>query len=371
MNQLRNPGPLRRGALGVLLVWLASAATAVLAADTVKLGAAQIQSLGIETAALDARQAGRIQGLPAQVVVPNKQMFVVAAPLAGLMQQVNAAAGATVAKGQSLARFQSPQLAEIQRGYLQALTQLQLAQENLQRDQQLLKEGIIAESRYRTARSQHAEAAAAFAERRQALRMAGVSDAALKRQGGLGGTIDIPAPAAGVVLEQMVVPGQRVEAATPLFKVAQLDPLWLEIQLPVAQIHDVSEGDAVAVPAANASGTVIAVGKNVGANQTVTVRAQIRAGADRLRPGQFVEATLSPAVAHVRQWSVPNAAVVRHESKVLLFVQSKEGFAAVPVSVVRESPAGTIVTGALKGDERIAVRGVAALKAALAGIGGE
>jgi membrane fusion protein, heavy metal efflux system len=371
MNQSRNPGPLRRGALGVLLVSLASAATAVLAADMVKLGAAQIQSIGIETAALDARQVGRIQGLPAQVVVPNKQMFVVAAPLAGLMQQVNAAAGATVAKGQSLARFQSPQLAEIQRGYLQASTQVQLAQENLQRDQQLLKEGIIAESRYRTARSQHAEAAAAFGERRQALRMAGVSEAALKKQGGLSGTIDITAPTAGVVLEQLVEPGQRVEAAAPLFKVAQIDPLWLEIQLPVAQIPGVSEGDAVAVPAAGAAGTVIAVGKNVGANQTVTVRAQIRTGADKLRPGQFVEASLSPSVAHVRRWSVPNAAVVRHDAKVLLFVQIKEGFAATPVDIVREGPASTIVTGSLKGDERVAVRGVASLKAALAGIGSE
>ncbi len=371
MNQARALAALRCGALGGLLAAAVLAAPALRAAESVKFSPAQIKALGVETAALEARQSGRIQGLPAEVVVPNKQLFVVAAPLAGLVQQVMVAAGVGVAKGQTLARFQSPQLAEIHRGYLQASTQVQLAQENLQRDQQLLKEGIIAESRYLTARSQHAEAAAAYAERRQALRMAGVSEAALKKQGGFSGTIDIIAPAAGVVLEQLVEPGQRVEAATPLFKVAQIDPLWLEIQLPVAQIPGVSEGDAVAVPAAGAAGTVIAVGKNVGANQTVTVRAQIRTGADKLRPGQFVEASLSPSVAHVRQWSVPNAAVVRHDAKVLLFVQTKEGFAATPVDIVREGPASTIVTGSLKGDERVAVRGVASLKAALAGIGSD
>ncbi|MCK7496871.1 MAG: hypothetical protein MZW92_42745 [Comamonadaceae bacterium] len=41
------------------------------------------------------------------------------------------------------------------------------------------------------------------------------------------------------------------------------------------------------------------------------------------------------------------------------------------MTLVSEGAAASLVGGELKGDERIAVRGVAALKAALSGIGGE
>ncbi|MCK7496870.1 MAG: efflux RND transporter periplasmic adaptor subunit [Comamonadaceae bacterium] len=141
------------------------------AADVVRLTPEQGKALGIETVALVPRQAGEIQGLPAEVTVPNRQLHAVAAPLAGLVEHVAVAANATVKKGELLARLQSPQLAEIQRGLLQAATQLQLAKDNLERDDELLKEGIIAASRQRATKSQHAEAAAAYAERRQALRL--------------------------------------------------------------------------------------------------------------------------------------------------------------------------------------------------------
>ena len=344
------------------------------AADLVRLTPEQGKALGVETVALVARQAGEIQGLPAEVTVPNRQLYVVAAPLAGLVEHVAVAANATVKKGELLARLQSPQLAEIQRGLLQAASQLQLAKDNLERDDQLLREGIIAASRQRATKSQHAEAAAAYAERRQALRLAGLSDAAiakLQSGRGMGGGVEVVAPAAGVVLEQMATPGQRVEAAAPLFKLGQLDPLWLEVQLPVARLNEVAQGAAVKVPASGAAGRVISIGRSVGTNQTVAVRAEIATGADRLRPGQFVEASVAASSAGAKQWSVPNAALVRTEGALLLFVQTAQGFRAQKVTLMSEGAADSLVGGELKGDERIAVRGVAALKAALSGIGGE
>lgn len=357
-----------------LFAVLALAGGVCAAADIVRLTPEQSKALGIETAALVARQAGEIQGLPAEVTVPNRQLHVVAAPLGGLVEHVAVAANAAVKKGELLARLQSPQLAEIQRGLLQAATQLQLARGNLERDDLLLKEGIIAASRQRTAKSQYAEAAAAYAERRQVLRLAGLSDAAidkLQAGRGMGGGVEIVAPAAGVVLEQMAMPGQRVEAAAPLFKIGQLDPLWLEVQLPVARLNEVAQGAAVRVPAYGASGRVISIGRSVGANQTVAVRAEIVTGADRLRPGQYVEASVAAAAATARQFSVPNAALVRVEGTPLLFVQTAQGFRAQKVTLVREGAEESLVGGEIKGDERVAVRGVAALKAALSGIGGE
>lgn len=362
----------RMGTVAALAV-LSLTAPAV-GAETIKLAPAQIKALGVETAPLAARGGGELQGLAAQVVVPSRQLYIVAAPLAGLVEQVAVAPDAVVNKGALLARLQSPQLADVQRGLLQAATQVRLARDNLKRDKQLLDEGIIAASRYRTAQSQHAEAAAALSERRQALKLAGMAQEAINKLqagGALSGAIDIVSPAAGVVLEQMASVGQRVDAAAPLFKLAQLDPLWLELQVPAARINEVAAEAAVRVPAQAAAGRVLSIGRSVSANQTVMVRAEITRGADKLRPGQWAEATIATAGGGAHQWSVPNAALLRTQGKLLLLVQTPSGFRTQAVQLVSEGAASILVSGELKGDERIAVRGVAALKAALAGIGGE
>lgn len=360
--------------VAALIVLLASP---LRAAEEVPVSAGQMKSLGIETATLSAQRAGELSGLPAQVVVPNNQLHVLSAPMPVLVERMLATAGEHVKRGQVLARLQGPAVVEMQRAYLQAASQLRLAKDNLGRDEKLLAEGIIAESRYRATRSQHAELAAAYTERRQVLRLAGMSEAAIARLqsgSGLGSAIEIASPVEGVVLEQMAIAGQRLEAASPIFKVAELDPLWLDIQLPIARQDMVTEGDQVVLPAQQASGKVLVVGHGVGGSQTVLVRAEITRGSAGLHTGQYVEATVISAERKGRDgllWSVPNNALSRLQGRVLIFVQTAKGFRAVPVGLVAEGAQSSTVRAELKGDERIAVSGVSALKAALMGIGGE
>ena len=344
-------------------------------ADTLKLAPAQMKALGVETAPLAARGGGELQGLAAQVVVPNRQLFIVAAPLAGLVEQLAVAPDAAVKKGALLARLQSPQLADIQRGLLQSATQLRLARDNLKRDKQLLDEGIIAESRYRTAQSQHAEAAAAHAERRQALKLAGLSpDAIDKLQAGRGAE----RRRSTSWRRRRAWCWSRWRASASASKRRRRCSSWRnsircgsKSRCRRRASNEVAAAAAVRVPAHAAAGRVLSIGRSVSANQTVMVRAEITRGADKLRPGQWAEATIAASGGDANQWSVPNAALLRTQGKLLLLVQTPSGFRTQPVQLVSEGADSSLVSGEFKGDERIAVRGVAALKAALAGIGGE
>jgi RND family efflux transporter MFP subunit len=342
-----------------------------LAAGEIGMSAEQAAALGVETAAVQSRTSAEITGLPALVVVPNEQLQVVSAPLAGLLEQVLVAAHEPVKKGQVLARLQSPELADLQHTYLQAATQASLARSNLARDTALREQGVIAENRYLTSRSHAVETAADLAERTQALRLAGMSPAAIARlRAGqrVGTRVELVSPFDGVVLEQLAVAGQRLEPRAPVLKVAQLAPLWLEIQLPVARLAEVREGAAVTVPAAQASGEVIAVGRSVSSgNQTVLVRGRMDRGAERLRPGQYVEASLGRSGAGAA-FSVPAQSVTRIAGKPVVFVRTAQGFRAQPVEIVGEAADLAVVAG-LRGDEQVAVKGIAALKAAAAGIG--
>jgi len=344
-----------------------------IAANDIPMTAKQSQALGIETVALTAPSSAAGNGLPAQVVIPNQQLRIVSAPLAGMVESMAVAVNQPVKKGQTLARLQSPALAELQRDFLQTALQSQLAQSTLNRDEKLFKDGIVAESRYLAARNHAATQAAAANEKRQALRLAGMSNAAMaKLQAGhaIDSALEVSAPIDGVVLEQMVAPGQRVDAAAPLFKVARLSPLWLEIQVPLAQTDGLQPGASVRVPAASASGKVISIGRSVAeANQTVMLRAEITDGADNLRPGQYVEAVVGFAVGP-KQWSVPNAALVRAENQTYVFVQTTAGYRAQPVKVLGQTAAAATISGELRGNELVVVKGTVSLKAAWQGLGG-
>lgn len=346
------------GALGV--------SSPLYANDDIKLTPVQAQAMGVATAPLSPSGTPAGKGFPARVAIPARQQQIISVPVAGLVESVAVAPGQTVKKGQLLARLQSPGLLEIQRGFLQAATQAQLARETMSRDEKLFQDGIIAESRYLASKSRHIEAAAALSERRQSLRLAGLGEGGIQRlekSQTLSGAIELTAPISGVVLEQMAVPGQRAEAATPLYKLAQLSPLWLEIQAPVAQAAGLKPGVEVSVPAHSASGKVILVNRGVEeGSQTVALRAEISRGAENLWPGQFVEATLA-LNGGGQHWHVPNSAVVRLRDQAYVFVQTAAGFRAQAVKLEGETRDNTAIAGEFKGDERIAVRGTASLKA--------
>jgi RND family efflux transporter MFP subunit len=313
--------------------------------------------------------------MPAQVVIPGNQLFTVSTPLAAMVEQTLVGVGDSVKKGQILATLQSPALAEAQRGLLQASTQAQLAKDNLNRDEKLWQDGIIAESRYRATQSQYREASAALAERKQMLKLSGMSDSAvaqLQSGNNLNSLLSVTSPIDGVILEKTASSGQRLDAAVPLFKVARLDPLALEIQAPLSSTHGLKIGAAVSIPAYGASGKLTAIGRSLsGGNQTILLRALINKGAEFLRPGQYLEASIDTNASDSTQWSVPNSALARVAGKTLIFVETAKGFRAESVSVLHEGAQNSLISGKFAGTEKIAVQGVSALKAQMMGIGGE
>ena len=356
-----------------LLPLMLLAGQAAWAGDEVALDAAQIHALGIASARLPNKQHGELGGMPAQVVIPGNQLYIISTPLPATVEHTAVGVGDAVRKGQVLAHLQSPALADAQRGLLQASTEAQLARDNLARDEKLWKDGIIAESRYRAAQSQAVAADAALAERKQMLRLSGMSDAAIAQlQSGnnLSSLLAVTSPIDGVVLEKTVSAGQRLDAAIPMFKVARLKPLELEIQVPVDSARGVKVGAEVGVPAYGARGKLIAIGSSLsGANQTILMRALIREGAENLRPGQFVEASIATSSGAAAQWQVPNGAVARIGGKAMVLVETAKGFRPEGVTVLHVGAESSVITGPFKGDEKIAVRGVSALKASVMGVG--
>jgi multidrug efflux pump subunit AcrA (membrane-fusion protein) len=83
------------------------------------------------------------------------------------------AVGDSVSKGQELARLESPAFVSLQRDFVQALSQLDLASATAGREGQLAEEGIIAGRRAAESAALLRDARSRLEERRQALVLSG------------------------------------------------------------------------------------------------------------------------------------------------------------------------------------------------------
>jgi RNase P/RNase MRP subunit p29 len=196
--------------------------------------------------------------------------------------------------------------------------------------------------------------------------MAGVA------RGKLGGPLVLVSPIDGIVLEQGVQLGQRVDGSALIYRIAKLSPLWLEIQAPLNIASGLREGMPVKIAGSEVSGKLIAVGRAVDpASQTVLLRAAVGKGAETLIPGQVIEVEV--ANPNGTQQRLPASALIREQGKTLVFVQTASGdkgvsFSERPVRVVSQGGDSVMVDG-IAVNERVAVKGLSGLKAMLTGVG--
>lgn len=163
----------------------------------------QQQSLGIRVSPLVKNGQMRSKQFPAEITVPIAQERIVTAPQSGLLDTLYVAAGQEVKKGQAIAHISSPELVNLQREYLQAKSQHGLNQKSYNRDSELFKDGIIAQRRYLETEAATQSSDLDVAQKKQALKLTGMSDATiarLKSPADMQSGITLTAPIAGQVL---------------------------------------------------------------------------------------------------------------------------------------------------------------------------
>ncbi len=340
----------------------------------IRLDARQVRTAGIEVTRVQPEGGTTQTVLQGIVSVPPQQLRIVAAPAAGLVEALLVAPNEAVSAGQPIARIRSTEVLEAQRTYLQALSAEQLARDRLGRDEQMYRERIIAERRLITTRADHDYAGTTLQERGQMLALLGMSDAditTLRQSRRMAPALVVSAPDDGVVLEARAVAGERIAAAAPLFSIARLSPLWIQLQVPLAQAAAVETGTRVSVPGTPAQGNVIRLGRSVDpATQSLAAVVEVTDGAEAIRPGQVVSASLALRPNGTPQWRLPAGAVVRHAGSSWIFVRVPDGFRARPVTVIVETANAVSLRAHLAPEDEVATRGLLTLLAELTEIHG-
>jgi membrane fusion protein, heavy metal efflux system len=337
--------------------------------------AAQMQSLGIQLHRLGDNKEIAGVAYSARVVLPPKQQQVIAAPLTGVVDQLLVTENERVGAGQPVIRLLSPELGELQFKLMEAASRQALADKTLQRERQLLADGIIPERRVQEAEAAAMEVAARRKQAEAALRLAGMDDGLIRRLANGSSSVEsvvvLRARAPGIVTELTAKPGQRVQPAEPLMQVADSRVLWLDIQVPLvrqAEVATAKGGSVTLVGRNDVQASVLSAGSGVGDGQSFVLRAEVHKGAQTLRPGEFVQVRLPSSAPE--GWAVPLQAVAREGDKAHVFVRTESGFNAKPVTILASGGNSLRVQGDLRAGDQIATSSVIALKAAWQGKGG-
>lgn len=364
---------LPRALIASALVLLALGTSPVRAvAEDVKLTAEQARNLGIRVTHPVPSPTDKTLPYPAQIVIPTPQLWVVSAPVAGMVTNLAVGRGDRVTTGQPLLTLESPSFVSLQREYLHALAQEVLAAQQLKRNADLFDGKAVPQRVLESSQAEARQASIVVAERRQMLHLSGLSDDAIARltnEAAISATLTVNAPQAASVVEIAVSPGQRMEQSAPLVKLARLSPLWVEIAIPATNIGAIKIGAKVEIDGYPTPGRVILVSETTdAATQTILVRAEIPNNGE-LHSGQTAAARIGFISAGESAWEIPYSGLVRRGEQTSIFVAIEGGFRQVPVTLLAEDQDHVVVSGPITERNDVAVGGISALRGILLRLG--
>lgn len=336
---------------------------------TIRFSSAFADRAGIGTTAAIAGPLAAVINAVGTIKFDPQHVAAVGAKLNGLVTGVARFEGDPVESGTVLATVESPELGAAQAAVLTLEAQKQAADSNMTRESTLLEHHLS------TARE--AEVAAVEAERYrsrlEAARQKVVSLVGGVRATGRLGVQQLRSPLKGIVVERNVTAGQGVEPDLVAFRVADLEYLWVELDVFEKGLVRVHAGDKVdltplAEPKLHYEAQVARVGPAIDPRtRSAPVRVEIRNRARRLRAGQAVRARIYTSPAAGRKVTVvPTASITLFGGKPTVFRKiGAHAVVVVPIELGYSNGPETEIRRGIAPGEEVVSSGVFALKSEL------
>jgi len=322
------------------------------------LDAATQQQLGIDTVEVKAQVESAQIKAPGEVKANAYATALVSPRVAAQVVRRTARLGDVVKAGQPLVTLSSVEVAQAQGALI-------VAEREWQRVKALGADAVSAR--------RYTEAQVARDQAHATLRAFGLADGdirALLKNGSsrANGEFSLLAPQTGRVTSDDFVVGERVEPGKPLFTLVDESSVWVEAQLPPANIADIAADAPVRIVAHGQSidGKVVQrAHRNQESTRTSPVRIEVRNDKDLLHPGEFVEAFVT-ASGSEPALSVPSTAIVQLQGQTIVFkAVAADRFEAAPVEVRETRGDSTRISQGLSEGDRVVARGAYVLKARL------
>lgn len=267
--------------------------------------------------------------------------------------------GQKVNVGAPLFEMHSAEFSETVKNYFLSLQTQKMKASNLQRQKDLVKNGVGAVKELEEAETDYEVAQKEYENAVANLKMLNLHPDEIT----MGQPLKIVSPIAGEVVQAHIVIGQYVKSdAEPLAVVAELSKIWVVAQVKEANVGSVSEDDKVEIrteanPEQVITGQISHISELLD-EETRSVQVLIACdNQDRkLKPGMFANVHFigSPKDAIV----VPSTAVLQNEDHAYVFVRKSEGmYVRRAVKSVTAGRQETLITDGLNPGDVIILEG--------------
>lgn len=179
----------------------------------------------------------------------------------------------------------------------------------------------------------------------------------IERTGQVTKTLTLRSPVHGVVVEKMVLGGQRIMAGENVYRIADLRIVWVEGEIFERDLGQVRLGQRVSVeleafPGERWNGAVGYTYPLVDpVTRTARVRIEVPNAGLRLKPGMYATVRF-PVAQRARTLSVPRSAVLATGKRTLVFLRQRDGMLTPRevVTGVASDERIEIVSGLVEGD---------------------
>ncbi|KWQ03707.1 efflux transporter periplasmic adaptor subunit [Acinetobacter harbinensis] len=289
--------------------------------ESISLTSKQLVQQGIQLLAVEQGAVIQLNSYPAKLSLNTDQQAHVSPSFSGHVENVYVELGQKVQKGQPLAALLVPDLVDQQANLKIEQSNLELAKQDFNREQQLWSQGISAKQDYQRAYHSYKRAQIQVQAAQSRLSAFGAMNAS-------NGRYILKAPISGVISKKDLVMGENVQSASQLFTIDQLDQLWLEFIVPNAEIVGLSPNQKIEFKSLQTDKIYKAVIQtlNIEADaQTgrLQVRAKVQSSTAELRPNLMVNVLL-PQPSDSTALRILQSAVQNVDGKNVVFIATQQ-----------------------------------------------
>lgn len=291
--------------------------------NTVELTAAQYKTSGITLGKVEKKSISGVLKVNGTIDVPPENLISITTQMGGIVKSTPLLQGSTVKKGQVIAVLQNQEYVQLQQDYLENKSQLELADAEYKRQQELARQNINAQKVLQQARSQYQTMLSRESALRQRLLLININSATLT-PANIRSTINIYAPINGYVTKVNVNSGKFVSPNDVMFEIVNSANLHVELKVFQKDVDLIKKGQKVRFSLQNEAeervATVTLVGREINEDKTVTVHCVANTQSRNLIPGAYLNALIETGTAKVN--ALPESAIADFAGKKYIFIET-------------------------------------------------
>jgi cobalt-zinc-cadmium efflux system membrane fusion protein len=257
---------------------------------------------------------------------PPQQTVSITSPYGGRILSTTVLEGKYISKGQVVATLENPEFIQMQQDYMESSSQLSFLNQELQRQEELVRENIAAAKSLQRARSEYNTMVARVEGLKSRLRLVGINPARV-RAGGFTSRVNIYSPINGFVTQVLSNVGMFVGANEVLANIVNISDLHAEVRIFEKDVPKIKVGQQIRFRTTGDSierlASVYLIGRDIDSERTVAIHGHLKTSPTNLVPGMFISAVIETGAAATP--AVPAEAIVQAGDKNYIFILEEDG----------------------------------------------